>query len=66
MQLAAEKGLVHAHARHLSRLNKIHEKVGDEIVVVMPEGEMGELIFPAEGEQTLAAQARTVKTGGVS
>ena len=66
MQLAAEEGLVHAHAVHAAVAAQVHEKGGDQILGIVPQGQMGELVLRTELKQAFAAQPGAAETGGTA
>ena len=65
-ELAAEEGLVHAHAVHAAVAAQVHEKGGDQILGIVPQGQMGELVLRTELEQAFAAQPGAAETGGTA
>lgn len=61
-----KKSFAHAHALNAPVLDKVHEERRNQIVGVVPEGEMGQPVPPAYLEQPCAAQHGTVETGGIA
>ena len=66
LQGSAKEGLAHGHAFHTAVAAEVEKEGTDQILGIVPYGQMGKMVFPAQLEQAPAPQPGTAKAGAVA